>query len=132
MGTDPDITILENTAKELEQSIIAKLETKRKNNKAIMDSSGGQAVSGEVDMPKPPKTMKAGKAPKLGFDDFDGVRDNSPDGGASNFSFREQANMEYHTKRDPMQEFFVLTCQSVKLNSPHMNAVCTLDALKLY
>ena len=91
---------------------------------AIMDSSGGQAVSAEVEIHKPPKTMKAGKSQKFGVDDLDE--------GASGFSFREQANMEYLTKRDPMQEFFVLTCQSVKLNSPHMNAVCTLDALQLY
>lgn len=40
--------------------------------------------------------------------------------------------MEYLTKRDPMQEFFTLTCQSVKLNSPHMNAVCTIDTMQLY
>ena len=99
-----------------------------------MDSSGGQLVSGEQnDAPvRPPKTMKASKSSKFGFDDFDDRRGSSPDGGMSGFSFREQANLEYLSKRDPMQEFFVLTCQSVKLNSPHMNAVCTLDALKLY
>lgn len=112
MGTDPDAIILANSVKELEESIIQKLETKRKNNMAIMDSSGGQAVAGEVEKPKPKplKTMRAGRSSKFGFDDLDDRRDSSPDGGASTFSFREQANMEYLTKRDPMQEFFVLTC----------------------
>lgn len=76
--------------------------------------------------------MKARKSLQFDFDDIDDRRGASPDGGASTFSFREQAQMEYLTKRDPMQEFFVLTCQSVKLNSPHMNAVCTIDALQLY
>ena len=54
MGTEPDSSILAQAAKELEESIIGKLETKRKNNIAIMDSSGGQAVAGEVEIPKPP------------------------------------------------------------------------------
>ena len=56
-----------------------------------MDSSGGQAVSGEVvdAPPKPPKTMKATKSGKFGFDDLDDRRGSSPDGGMSGFSFRE-------------------------------------------
>ena len=31
-----------------------------------------------------------------------------------------------------MQEFFTLTCQSIKLNSPHMNTICTIDTMQLY
>jgi hypothetical protein len=31
-----------------------------------------------------------------------------------------------------MQEFFNLTCQAVKLTSPHMNTICTIDTEKLY
>ena len=31
-----------------------------------------------------------------------------------------------------MQEFFTLTCQSIKLNSPHMNTICTIDTIQLY
>lgn len=31
-----------------------------------------------------------------------------------------------------MQEFFSLTCQSIKLNSPHMNTICTIDTNQLY
>ena len=34
--------------------------------------------------------------------------------------------------RDPLKEFFTLTCQAVKLNSPQMNAICTLDTNALY
>ena len=98
---------------------------------AIMDSSGGQAVGGEPDMPKPPKTAKAGRVANFGFNELDEQR-RSPLGGASGFSFRDQAQMDYLRKRDPMQEFFTLTCQAVKLNSPHMNAVCTIDTMQLY
>ena len=31
-----------------------------------------------------------------------------------------------------MQEFFSLTCQSIKLNSAHMNTICTIDTDQLY
>ena len=34
--------------------------------------------------------------------------------------------------RDPMKEFFTLTCQAVKINSPQMNAICTIDTNALY
>ena len=40
--------------------------------------------------------------------------------------------MDYLLNRDPMQEFFTLTCQSIKLNSPHMNTICTIDTISLY
>ena len=31
-----------------------------------------------------------------------------------------------------MEEYFTLTCQSIKLNSPHMNTICSIDTKKLY
>lgn len=31
-----------------------------------------------------------------------------------------------------MAEFFTLTCQAIKLNSPQMNTVCTIDTMELY
>ena len=31
-----------------------------------------------------------------------------------------------------MNEFFTLTCQSIKLNSPHMNTICHIDTNQLY
>ena len=34
--------------------------------------------------------------------------------------------------RDPLKEFFTLTLQSVKLNSPHMNIICMLNKDELY
>mmetsp|Transcript_12364 Transcript_12364/g.19221 ORF Transcript_12364/g.19221 Transcript_12364/m.19221 type:complete len:99 (+) Transcript_12364:228-524(+) len=40
--------------------------------------------------------------------------------------------MEYLLNRDPMQEFFQLTCQAIKLNSPQMNTICTIDTVQLY
>ena len=114
----------------MEEAIIKEFEKqieRKRKNIAIMDSSGGQAVGGETELPKPPKTAKAGRATKFGFEDLD--ERHSPDVASPGFSFKEQARMEYLTKRDPMQEFFALTCQSVKLNSPHMNAVCTIDTM---
>lgn len=80
--------------------------------------------------PKPPKTAKAGSK-KMTFEDVDGLR-KSPDSGPSKFSFREQTQLEYLLNRDPMQEFFMLTCQAIKLNSTHMNTICTIDAMQLY
>ena len=35
-------------------------------------------------------------------------------------------------KRDPMEEFFELTCKSIILNSPHMNAICTVNTKEMY
>ena len=40
--------------------------------------------------------------------------------------------MEYHLNRDPMHEFFTLTCQSIKLNSPHLNMIAMIDTMALY
>lgn len=34
--------------------------------------------------------------------------------------------------RDPLKEFFTLTLQSVKLNSPHMNIICMINKDTLY
>lgn len=57
----------------------------------------------------------------------------SPDSqNLSRFSFNEQKTMEYMMNRDPMQEFFALTCQSIKLNSPHINTIATIDTNQLY
>ena len=54
------------------------------------------------------------------------------DGSASGFSFKDQSQVDYMLNRDPMNEFFTLTCQSIKLNSPHMNTICTIDTMQLY
>lgn len=56
----------------------------------------------------------------------------SPEATAATFSFKEQSNFDYFLKRDPMQEFFTLSCQAIKLNSPHMNTICTIDTMSLY
>ena len=50
----------------------------------------------------------------------------------SPFSFKDNSQMEYLLNRDPMKEFFTLTCQSIKLNSPQMNAILTVDTQQLY
>jgi len=45
---------------------------------------------------------------------------------------KDQCQREYLLSRDPMQEYFSLTCQTIKLNSPHMNHVCSINTKKLY
>jgi hypothetical protein len=44
----------------------------------------------------------------------------------------DEMMQKYLKKRDPMKEFFVLTAQSVKLNSPYMDAVLTLPIKEMY
>lgn len=38
-------------------------------------------------------------------------------------ALKKKMDEEYLKKRDPIREFFTLTCQSVKMNSPHMNLI---------
>jgi len=52
----------------------------------------------------------------------------TPSSKSSSFQF----NLDYMASRDPLKEFFALTCQSVKLNSPHMNIICTINQNSLY
>jgi len=53
-------------------------------------------------------------------------------GSGGGFTFKEQNNIDYLLNRDPMQEFFNLTCQAIKLNSPQMNVICSVDTKQLY
>ena len=39
---------------------------------------------------------------------------------------------DYQKNRDPIKEFFQLTCQSIKINSPHMHLIATINTDKLY
>lgn len=90
-GTEPDADLLAEVTKQMEETIIKEIEMKveiKRKSMAIMDSSGGQAVGGEAELPKPPKTAKAGGARTFGFDDLE-ERRHSPDGASSRFSFRE-------------------------------------------
>lgn len=52
--------------------------------------------------------------------------DSNPATGANNKS------MKYLMSRDPMKEFFVLTAQSVKLNSAYMDTILTLHINEMY
>ena len=47
-------------------------------------------------------------------------------------SDKERHEINYLIKRDPMKEFFNLTCQSVKLNSPNINSICHVETNNLY
>lgn len=55
------------------------------------------------------------------------ARKSPMDDGGSMFSFEDKSRLDYMLNRDPLQEFFTLTCQSIKLNSPHMNTICHID-----
>ena len=77
------------------------------------DSSGGQDEDDEKRMPKPLQTTKA--RPKMAFDSdmIDAARkspENTCTNSAGGFSFKDQVNYDYMMKRDPMEEFFTLTC----------------------
>ena len=97
-----------------------------------MDSSGGQDEEEVKNIPKPLQTTKAPKRIAFDGDTMDPGSRKSPDSNPSSFTFKDQSQLEYMMKRDPMEEFFSLTCQSIKLNSPHMNTICTIDTMTLY
>lgn len=41
-------------------------------------------------------------------------------------------DLNYMLNRDPMKEFFHLTLQSIRMNSPHMNQILNIDCEKFY
>ena len=91
-----------------------------------MDSSGGPDMgTGDDDYkaPKPMNTVRAAPT-KFGFDGAS-IKRNSPRG-------LQSSKADYLANRDPMQEFFQLTCKSIILNSPHMNTICTVSQDQLY
>ena len=45
---------------------------------------------------------------------------------------KQTIDQNYLKNRDPIKEFFVLTCQSVKLSSPHLNLIAHINTDKLY
>lgn len=51
---------------------------------------------------------------------------------ASSLTETETKNLKYYRNRDPMKEFFVLTAQSVKLNSPYMDIILNLHINQMY
>ena len=44
----------------------------------------------------------------------------------------QQKELDYLKNRDPMKEFFLLTCQSVKLGSPHMAQISEVSEEAMY
>ena len=47
-------------------------------------------------------------------------------------AYKKKMADDYQKNRDPIKEFFTLTCQSVKLNSPHMNLIAMINTDQLY
>ena len=50
----------------------------------------------------------------------------------TNEAVKKKIDENYMQKRDPIKEFFVLTCQSVKLSSPHLNLIAHINTDMLY
>jgi hypothetical protein len=135
MGTDPDEDILKQIQKEVEKRIKENFEIQQLKKKSLqlsipMDSSGGQ--EGEEEVKRGPQTVRNNPSSKMSFDTSDSQTRSPNDGSGGGFSFKDQSQIDYMLNRDPMHEFFTLTCQSIKLNSPHMNAICTIDTNQLY
>ena len=50
----------------------------------------------------------------------------------SSLTDKERFQLDYLLKRDPLYEFFNLTCQSSILNSPYINSICHIETKQLY
>jgi hypothetical protein len=50
----------------------------------------------------------------------------------SSLTETDAKNLKYYRNRDPMKEFFVLTAQSVKLNSPYMDIILNLHINQMF
>ena len=89
-------------------------------------------------------TVKAGHAPSIAFPitpkekkispDSDSVSGDitSPNEKEYQLTKKEKIDQDYLKNRDPMKEFFQLTCQAIKLNSPHMNLIAQFNTDELY
>lgn len=74
------------------------------------DSSGGADESSQpLAKPKPLLTTK-NPARKMEFTEEMAGQKSPTGSGGTGFSFREQSNIDYLLNRDPMKEFFSLTC----------------------
>lgn len=57
---------------------------------------------------------------------------NSSGNGSNPVAEVNDKSLKYLMSRDPMKEFFVLTAQAVKLNSPYMDTILTLHINEMY
>ena len=120
---------------------------------AIGGDEGGTSQSPLIGQ-KPPQTAKASKRPNFSFSESDPDFSEEVPKGVT-FEDRQAIKKElavsaaemkklkaaerkkklaedYEKNRDPIQEFFKLTCQSIKINSPHMNLIALINSDKLY
>lgn len=137
VGTDPDQNMLEAARLELEQSLRREYEKKeamRRKSLTVLMESSGQNKTGDAESPKlPPQTVRNASTKSIELGALE--QGTLPHGATKSpcaHSFKDFSNLDYFLNRDPMQEFFSLTCQSIKLNSPHMNTICTIDTMQLY
>lgn len=81
-----------------------------------------------------PQSARASKSKNMIFGDEDEEEDKLMDFNSSpnQITDKERFQLDYFLKRDPLQEFFNLTCKSIILNSPHMNQICHVDMNYLY
>lgn len=143
MGTDCPVELINEFEKELGERVREDFERKQLQKRLqiqvqgpLKDAGsprGTQESDGLIERKPPanmPKTAK-NSGPKINLAN-DMVQQSPGLMSTNSFSLREQSQIDYLLNRDPMQEFFSLTCQSIKLNSAHMNTICTIDTEQLY
>ena len=143
MGTDCPEELIRSFEQQLQSRLQEDFERKQLQKRlqiqvqgTVNESSSPRATQeseGLIERKPPANIPKTAKNSRTKFDLAHDMAQQSPGLMSTNsFSFREQSHIDYLLNRDPMQEFFSLTCQSIKLNSAHMNTICTIDTDQLY
>eukprot|EP00347_Sterkiella_histriomuscorum_P022697 403337496 len=149
-----NLVIIQSIIKEINSTIITQQPQQQKRSSKIMMKPKGLAnlqldseetsesqemqQNKQQQMKQVPATEKAENLNKkfdLTQSEFENLKTapsiQTPSSKSSSF-LKDQFVNEYMLNRDPLKEFFTLCCQSVKLNSPHMNIICTLNQNILY
>jgi hypothetical protein len=129
-NTEPDQDILDEINKQIEDKIKKSLTKSKPKMKNLAIDIPASKDDGEIKIARPPMSAR-NLLTQASFRGEISSRD-QPDDRLSVFSFSEQSRIDYMLNRDPLEEFFKLTCQAIKLNSPHMNMICTIDTKSLY
>jgi hypothetical protein len=79
------------------------------------------------------------KKPALFLDNISSPPDSGSNSGSAKNAFgggsdtsKNKSSLSYMLNRDPLKEFFHLTLQSVKMNSPHMNQILNMNGDMFY
>lgn len=123
-------------AEEAAKARVAKAETAEVDSNS--DKNNSSQKSEESKIKKPALFLDTLSSPS------DGGSHKNADGGqnvltektpstskTSNAGYNKR-DLNYMLNRDPMKEFFHLTLQSIRMNSPHMNQILSIDGEKFY